>query len=182
MTPVDDSDLTSGRLLLAEYEQIKEEQRGRIGFRDNLLYVTLASTAAVVLAALQDPGRPALLLLLPPVTFVLGWTYLVNDQKISAIGSYIRTELAPRLAALTPERLPVFGWEIAHRSDHRRVSRKVIQLAVDLVLFCASALVAIGIYWSHGYQDGLLSAVSLLEIIVTAVLAIQILLYADIRR
>src|SRR5688500_3373987 len=98
-----DSDITVGHMLLLEYERIKEEQKSRIAFRDNLLYATLATMAAVIAAVLQDGGRPTLLLLLPPVSLVLGWTYLVNDEKVSAIGQYIRTDLAPRLSAVAPD-------------------------------------------------------------------------------
>ncbi|GHH39997.1 hypothetical protein FHS35_006797 [Streptomyces umbrinus] len=87
---------------MIEYTQVKDEQKARIGFRDNLLYATFAAMAAVIAATLQGPVRVGLLLLLPPVCLVLGWTYLVNDEKISAIGRYVSTELAPRLAAVTP--------------------------------------------------------------------------------
>ncbi|MDN3358106.1 hypothetical protein [Actinomadura sp. DC4] len=127
------SEITVGQLLLTEYQTIKDEQKARIGFRDNLLYVTLAAVAAVIVAAAQAK-QPGMLLALPPVCVVLGWTYLVNDEKISAIGDYVRTELGPRLAAAagssgTAE--VVFKWETAHRSAARRRSRKLIQCAVD---------------------------------------------------
>ena len=91
--------ITTGQLLLAEYQAIKDEQKARIGFRDNLLYVTLAVVAAVIAAAGQAK-QTAMLLALPPVCVVLGWTYLVNDDKISAIGKYVRGDLGPRLAEL----------------------------------------------------------------------------------
>lgn len=94
----DATDAARISLLVAEYERIKDEQKSRIGFRDNLIYVTLASMAGVIAAALQPRGHSGLLLLLPPASLVLGWTYLVNDEKISAIGRYIRTDLGPRLA------------------------------------------------------------------------------------
>lgn len=118
-----------GRVLIVEYEQVKEEQQARIGFRDNLLYATLASMAAIVTFSLQGGGRTELLLLLPPASVLLGWTYLVNDEKISAIGRYIRQDLGPRLAGLVPDPPRIFGWETAHRDDHRRISRKRLQLA-----------------------------------------------------
>jgi hypothetical protein len=118
--------VTAGELLIAEYTSVKEEQRARIGFRDNLLYATLGSMAAVVAVTVEGGHRLQLLLLLPPVSVLLGWTYLVNDEKISAIGRYVREELAPRLASLSgsQESPQVFGWETVHRSDRRRMSRK----------------------------------------------------------
>lgn len=102
-------DVTVGQLLLAEYQIVKDEQKTRIGFRDNLLYVTLTVLAAVI-AATAQARQPAMLLALPPVCVVLGWTYLVNDEKISAIGAYVRGDLGPRLARLAgAER--VFDWK-----------------------------------------------------------------------
>lgn len=52
-----DQGVRLGELLLAEYAAVKEEQRARIGFRDNLLYATLAAMAAVVAGALQADSR-----------------------------------------------------------------------------------------------------------------------------
>lgn len=42
------------------------------------MYAALAATLALVI---QPVGRPYLLLLLPLVCVVLGWTHLANDQK-----------------------------------------------------------------------------------------------------
>ncbi|UGY95289.1 hypothetical protein [Streptomyces gobiensis] len=168
---------------MAEYEVIKGEQRARIGFRDNLLYATLASMAAVIAVTLQANHRVELLLLLPPVSVLLGWTYLVNDEKISAIGRYVREELAPQLAALThgQNQVPVFGWEVAHRSDRRRMSRKWLQLAVDLLTFCASPAAAVVVYWAAGQVRAPLLVLSLVELAAIAVLGAQIVLYADLK-
>ncbi|MFP3987044.1 hypothetical protein U9R90_05980 [Streptomyces sp. E11-3] len=176
--------ITVGQLLLTEYQTVKDEQKARIGFRDNLLYVTLAAVAAVVAAAAQT-GQALMLLALPPVCVVLGWTYLVNDEKISAIGAYVREDLGPRLAALagaeggTPE---VFGWERAHRGDGRRRSRKVIQCVVDLTAFCFVPLGGLVILWVDGDAGGLLIALSVLEALATLVLAWQVLNYAEVVR
>jgi len=125
-----------------EYERLKEEQAQRISTRDNLMYATLVSIAGVILAMYQTEN-PDLLLLLPPGCVVLGWTYLVNDEKISAIGRYIRTDLGPRLATLLDSAQPIYGWEAAHRSDRRRRMRKVMQLLVDLMTFCLPGVGAI---------------------------------------
>ena len=116
------SEMDAGKVLLAEYERLKDEQKTRIGFRDNLIYATLASIAAVVAATLSSRGNNALLLLIPPVCLLLGWTYLVNDEKVSAIGRYIRKDLGPRLARRTTlTEAEIFGWETAHRADRDRV-------------------------------------------------------------
>ncbi|MER8011184.1 MULTISPECIES: hypothetical protein [unclassified Streptomyces] len=169
-------EVTTAQLLLAEYQTLKDEQKTRIGFRDNLLYVTLTIVAAVIAAAAQAK-QSAMLLALPPVTVVLGWTYLVNDDKISAIGTYVREDLGPRLAELArTER--AFGWETGHRGDPRRRSRKIIQSVIDLLAFCAVPLAGLTVYWAAGQTTPGLLALSLFEALTVVVLGSQILLYA----
>ncbi|MFE0513797.1 hypothetical protein [Streptomyces sp. NPDC058964] len=171
-------DVTVGQLLLTEYQTVKEEQKTRIGFRDNLLYVTLTVVAAVIAAAAQA-GQASMLLALPPVCVVLGWTYLVNDQKISAIGAYVRGELGPRLAeAARVEGAEIFRWETAHRGDARRFSRKVVQCVVDLLAFCVVPLSALVVYWAAGTPTPGLLIVSLTEALAVVGLGVCIVLYA----
>ncbi|MFF4570271.1 hypothetical protein [Streptomyces sp. NPDC001410] len=171
-------DVTVGQLLLTEYQTIKDEQKTRIGFRDNLLYVTLTVVAAVIAAAAQAK-QAAMLLALPPVCVVLGWTYLVNDQKISAIGAYVRGELGPRLAEMVQvEGGEVFKWEVAHRGDARRVSRKVAQCVVDLLAFCVVPLGALVVYWVGDDVSTGLVALSVLEAASVLGLGVYIVQYA----
>lgn len=171
-------DIGVGQLLLAEYQTIKDEQKTRIGFRDNLLYVTLTVVAAVIAAAAQAK-QTAMLLALPPVCVVLGWTYLVNDQKISAIGAYVREELGPRLAATVRVRdAEVFRWETAHRGDARRVSRKAAQCVVDLLAFCVVPLSALIVYWVGDDVSPGLATLSVLEAASVTGLGVYIVQYA----
>lgn len=172
------NDITVGKLLLAEYDRVKEEQKTRIGFRDNLLYVTLAAMVSVLIGAAQT-RHAALLLALPAATSVLGWTYLANDEKITAIGRYVRTDLGPRLSALAGEPESLFGWETAHRRDTRRAQRKIIQCAVDLSTFVAVPLAALTAFWVYGAGTAVPITVSLFEAVAVVVLAVQITLYAD---
>ncbi|WP_203716078.1 hypothetical protein [Asanoa siamensis] len=172
-----DSEVSREQLWLVEYERLKDEQKTRIGFRDNLVYATLAAMAGVIAATLSAKGHANLLLLLPPVSTVLGWTYLVNDEKVSAIGRYVDDVLRPRLAKGAED---VFGWEVAHRADRRRRSRKLMQLAVDLGTFCAPALSAIVVYWVNGPWTAAFLAVSAVECAVVLALAVQIVGYADL--
>jgi hypothetical protein len=173
---VAEQDVGAGQLLLAEYQSVKDEQKARIGFRDNLLYVTLGVVAAVIAAAAQAK-QTSMLLALPPVCVVLGWTYLVNDEKISAIGRYVRGELGPRLAELTGAEA-AFRWETYHRGDARRVSRKVVQCAVDLLAFCVVPLAALVVYWSGGQVSAGLLVLSLAEAAAVVGLGVFVVLYA----
>ncbi|WP_318394946.1 hypothetical protein [Plantactinospora sp. KLBMP9567] len=174
-------DVSLGVLLAQEYDRLKEEQNHRISTRDNLMYATLVSIAGVVVGTYQA-GSVDLLLLLPPVCVVLGWTYLVNDEKVSAIGRYIRTDLGPRLGALVGAGQPVFRWEGSHRSDRRRRSRKMFQLVIDLTTFCLPGMIAVIIRCMHGNLSILSTAAVALEILMLLFLAHQVTVYADLTR
>lgn len=90
---------------LHEYNQLKSEQTARIGFRDNLLYVTLAAQGAIFSFTLLNHNKSDVsyypLLIIPVVCLILGWAYLVNDDKISEIGRYIRYELHEKIVDVT---------------------------------------------------------------------------------
>lgn len=169
------------QILLSEYEALKAEQSARIAARDNLMYATLAALAATTTAIVSTAGRRELVLLLPPVCIVLGWTYLVNDEKISAIGRYLRTRLRPGLAAAAgADSAEVLGWETAHREEHRRGTGKHLQLAVDLLMFVVPALIAVTVYWVARPAPTALLVASAAELAAVAVLAVRITLAADL--
>jgi hypothetical protein len=84
-------------ILLKEYDKLKSEQTQRIGFRDNLLYVTLGLFVTVVSFAISSQANYYAFLVLPWVCLILGWNYVVNDEKISAIGKYIRYKLVDKV-------------------------------------------------------------------------------------
>ena len=164
------SDRKPDPLALAEYQAIKGEQVARINTRDNLIYVTLVAIAGT-LTITHSVGSRGYLLLVPAVAFVLGWTYLANDHMISAIGRYFREHPG----------LPGLGWESDHPADKRLASRKVIQLAVDLTVFCGSAVAALAAFWlAPGPQPAVLTAASVVEAIATGVLAWQFASYAEL--
>jgi hypothetical protein len=167
-----------------EYIKLKDEQTKRIGFRDNLLYVNLVLIAGIMSFAFagehgDNRWRFHGLLIAGWVALVLGWTYLVNDEKISAIGRYIRHTLARDLDPTTPESL--FGWEGAHRSDVRRMHRKVEQLVIDELSFPGIGLGSVILFLALPSYPGhwaLLSAV--VEALLLVVLGVEMFLYADL--
>ncbi|MGI5268659.1 hypothetical protein ACQEUU_05875 [Nonomuraea sp. CA-218870] len=173
-------EISKAQLLLVEYQALKDEQKARIGFRDNLLYVTLGAVVTALIASKQLDIASALLAL-PVICLILGWTYVANDEKISAIGRYVRGTLAPKLAALMPAGTSdseLFAWESFHRTDRRRKARKVFQCAVDLTCFCLIPLAAIVGYWSSPEPASLLVVTSLAELIAILLLGWQVLVYA----
>ncbi|MBE9228822.1 hypothetical protein IQ264_25760 [Phormidium sp. LEGE 05292] len=175
---------------LQEYSKLKDEQAQRIGFRDNLLYVTLGLFATVLALTMGEKANPYALLVLPWVSLVLGWTYLVNDQKISAIGQYIRYTLVKKISNLAcradadiEEIESMFGWEIAHRSDRHRKRRKIEQLTIDEIAFVLSGIVAL---IAFGYMvrevQWIVQIIRWTELILLLILGWEIFVYADLAK
>ncbi len=141
-------------ILLEEYKALKSEQLARIKTRDTLLYISLSIFGAIfsyVLFGESSNDKSIVLLTIPTVSFILGWTYVANDEKISQIGRYIRIDLTPKIQKLIPitDNLDttVFGWEPYHRSDPKRRARKILQVSVDLVAFIVPSIVSVVIYF-----------------------------------
>ncbi len=172
-------------ILLAEYNCLKSEQAQRIGFRDNLLYVTLGVFGAVVSFAVSNPSHYYALLVIPWVCLILGWTYVVNDEKISAIGKYIRYKLVEKVKeyAGNTDLEKLFGWEIVHRSDPHRKRRKIEQLIVDEITFVCSGIIALCAFWLLVHQSPLgITILSGLELLLLIALGIEIVIYADLAK
>jgi hypothetical protein len=172
-------------VFLQEYEKLKDEQTQRIAFRDNLLYVTLGVFGAVISFAISSKANYYALLVIPWVCLILGWTYLINDEKITAIGRYIRLTLAEKIKEHTgyEDSESIFGWEIAHRSDNRRKRRKIEQLIIDQITFVISGIVALLAFWLLVSKP--LLAVNILgavELILLVVLGVEIVICADLAK
>jgi hypothetical protein len=73
------------KIWLAEYDKLKAEQTQCIGFCDNLLYVTLGLFGVIIPTAISNPTNYHALLVIPWICLILGWRYLINDEKISAM-------------------------------------------------------------------------------------------------
>jgi hypothetical protein len=169
---------------LAEYNRLKEEQRTRIGVRDNLIYAMFTASAAVIVFAFGgDSTRYPALLLLPLACLILGWLYLANDWKVSEIGRYFRTQLAAVMEQETgtEDGLVALGWETSHRECAHRCRRKFIQLAVDLMTFCGVGWAAVSIYFSIAPTlPTPLVVVSCAQVAALAGLAVEIIRQADV--
>jgi hypothetical protein len=172
-------------VLLAEYDKLKSEQAQRIGFRDNLLYVTLGLVATVLSIAVSDAANYYALLIVPWVCLILGWTYVVNDEKISAIGRYIRYKLVDRVKEHTgyEDLTTLFGWEIAHRDDQHRKRRKIQQLIVDEIAFVVSGIAALIAFWVLVPNPPLgVKILSGIELLLLIGLGIETIVYADLAK
>jgi hypothetical protein len=170
-------------IFFKEYDKLKSEQAQRIGFRDNLLYVTLGLFGTVVSFAISNPANYYTLLVVPWVCLILGWTYVVNDEKISAIGRYIRYKLVDKVKEHTgyEDLETLFGWEFIHRNDPHRLRRKIQQLIVDEITFVASGIVALGAFWFLVPKPPLGVTILLwVELLLLIVLAVETFIYADL--
>ncbi len=172
---------------LQEYSKLKDEQTQRIGFRDNLLYVILVVFGAVLSFALTNQSKSPYaiyaLLVLPWVCLILGWAYLVNDEKISAIGRYIRVKLVEKISehAGNTDIPSIFGWEIEHRSDKRRHRRKIKQLIVDEITFVFSGVSALLAFWLLASPPHWsIPILWWVELVLLVILGVEIFVYADL--
>src|SRR5690242_2433618 len=73
----------------AEYRTLKAEQLERIKQRDNFLNLNIVAIGVISSVAIQGSRRDVIWLLIPWVTFILGWVYLSNDDKITAIAQHL---------------------------------------------------------------------------------------------
>lgn len=170
---------------LLEYEKLKEEQAQRIGFRDNMIYVTLGVFGGVISFALSNKINYYALLVIPFVCLILGWTYLVNDEKISAIGRYIRLTLVEKIKQETAQNEieSIFGWEIVHRSDKRRRRRKIEQLIIDEITFVVSGISGLIAFWVLVQQHHwAIIFLCIVEMLLLIILGIEIFIYADLAK
>jgi hypothetical protein len=173
------------RVWLTEYDKLKAEQTQRIGFRDNLLYVTLGLFGIIIPPAFSNPSNYYALLIIPWICLILGWTYLINDEKISAIGRYIRLTLVENIKGKIghADVESLFGWEIVHRSDHRRGRRKIEQLIIDEITFVVSGLISLTIFFLLSSKlTILLWILGAIEVLLLLVLGGEIIIYADLSK
>lgn len=150
---------------LAEYTELKAEQRDRIAFRDHLVYLMLAVMGVVLAFGFENELRQHTALVIPWVGLVLTWRYVLADMKISAIGTYIRDTLAP---ALGPE---VFGWERRHGTEPLYRQQKAVQVLTDLGLF---ALLPYGLAVSIAVTAPDVSAWVIVGLVVDALVAVAV--------
>jgi len=141
---------------IVEFERLKHEQLKRIEFRDHMIYLTLIAIGTVFAFCLEKPEFNFAFLVLPFFCIIMGWTYYVNDRKVSAISDYINNKLIPKIAAITDQPI-TDNWEIIRKNEPDRIFRKWFQLLIDVSLFCASSVISIVAYfilndyfdWSH---------------------------------
>lgn len=156
-------------LIIAEYQQLKEEQRSRIAARDSLLNYHVVAMGALVALGASTSNLESVALTMPWIAVVFGWTYLSHDDKITALGAHIR-RTAPQGA---------FAWE----SQSKRLAipdalARAITFSVLILAFTVPAIAG-PLWWllhRASAQEGwliLLSGVEIVLGLLTALLALR---------
>jgi TRAP-type C4-dicarboxylate transport system permease small subunit len=153
-------------LRLIEYQELKAEQRTRMEIRDKLVYLTFVALGASVWGGYNN-HQPVVFLVVPLVCIALGWIYLRNNEKVSSLGRYLAVSVGA-------------GWETHRVGIKGRRRRKIIQLAVDYMVFIFTGYMALGLFWSSPLDDGALGIISLVEAFTLLGLAVEFGLAADI--
>jgi hypothetical protein len=168
-------------ILLLEYEKLKDEQRVRISFRENLFYIALIVVGAVFSTLLTMPVVDFAYLALTPVLFIISNAYYNNDEIIARMNIYVRESLAPRLAAATGLKAEeLFQWEGFTRSGGRP-RRRLYQLAANLMLYPGASSAALAFFVSRRMRLSQAETIGVfICVLITALMLIQVLHYADV--
>ncbi|MES2458471.1 MAG: hypothetical protein V4594_23150 [Bacteroidota bacterium] len=147
---------------LEQFKVLKTEELTRIGFRDNMIYISLVAIGTVFAFCLQKPEYDFGLLVLPFFCIIMGWTYFNNDKKVNTIGAYLNKHLIPILK----DNDEVCSWGEFRKLEVDRIERKSIQLGVDISLFCLSSSVSIFAFFiNHGETNWFYPLVAVIEFI-----------------
>lgn len=137
-------------LTVAAAEWGKKEQIERIKTRAQLTAGALGSMFLIAAGAFQNH---TVLLAFAPVGAVLGWLWLGEDRKITDIHVHLADVIAPILTRYTGGR-DVLLWEIAVLNRPRRLSSKLIDLALMLLLYVGPGFIGTAVwdvlYGRHG--------------------------------
>ena len=68
---------------------LRAEQLERIKQRDGFLNLNVVAVGTVGAISLSSPGRLPAILLIPWATAILGWAYVANDDKVTALGRHL---------------------------------------------------------------------------------------------
>lgn len=167
-----------------EYSALKSEQLKRIEHRDQIVYLQIVVIGAL-LGLKSDFTESLVALVVPFPCIALGWIYLVNDQKISAIGQYIRTDLAKRYKDCVLDDRDdrddsIFNWESWNAKEAGRQFRKFVHLIINIFVFIMPGGVALVISVSS-FNSSLANFVMGVEGVLLLVLLVKFLFYSDFK-
>ena len=105
--------------VIEEYKALRAEICERLRAQATLIASNVTLVGAGLVGAQLTKDR-VVLVLVPLVSFLLGFAYLSQDRNLILAGSYIDQRLAPLIRACVPGREDVFGWEDYHAKREMR--------------------------------------------------------------
>ncbi|WP_134129942.1 hypothetical protein [Kribbella pratensis] len=124
---------------------MKSEQLERIKQRDSFLNLNVVAIGLTASLAIQLEGRQHAWLLIPWITTILGWAYLSNDDKVTAIARHLEQN------AGISESLGL--WESSTKGLTPSALRRTAEIVVFLIAFVAPTPVSVALYLSSSHAD-----------------------------
>jgi hypothetical protein len=160
---------------LLEFDKLKDEQIGRLAYRDNLFYLTMGIIGGIFATYFAYSEAKVVLLWLPFAMFIVGVAHLTCERRIQDIGLYVRRHLAPRVAVLAGrDPSDVFAWETFFRNEKWHPWRKRLQQMSCYMLYVLTGIIAVCTYL---FPQGKLRALNLSD---KAMLIADVVLIAGI--
>lgn len=159
-----------------ERPTLKSEQLERIKQRDTFLNLNIVALGVVTAVAQPGQRSGGVWLIVPWITTILGWAYLSNDDKISAIARHLRLQVSPLDTASS--------WETSRKGLLPLRVRWYADVTVFVLSFVAPTPVAIVLFARNatGPWPVAVWVIAALESSVTAGLAAVYLISATRRR
>ncbi|BEK95013.1 hypothetical protein [Nocardia seriolae] len=165
----------TGSAVTDEHPTLKSEQLERIKLRDTFLNLNIVALGVVTAVGL--PGqRGGVWLIVPWITTILGWAYLSNDDKVSAIARHLRLQVSP---------IDVSGsWETSRKGLLPLRIRWFADVITFTLSFIAPIPAAITLYATslHTSRPTVIYLVTALEAMATTALAAVYAMSAARRR
>jgi hypothetical protein len=99
--------------VLAEYSALRAEIIQMEQIQSNVFVLQLTAIAAILSFSLSSHARTGFLLIVPVVSYALSRRYLLTDEIMNRISTYIAEELAPKTQG-------DLGWEEWNRTQVRQ--------------------------------------------------------------
>lgn len=146
-----------------EYATLKTEQLERIKQRDTFLNLNIVAIGAVTAIAVQGERQASAWLVVPWLSAILGWAYLSNDDKVTAIARHVAASL-PHTGAAT--------WEAGEKGLLAPRIRHVVDFVVFVLSFVLPTPVAIALYSSRNTEawPAVVLVIVIIEVCITACL------------
>ena len=117
---------------------LKAEQLERIKLRDTFLNLNIVALGLITAIAVQGQRQAAAWLVVPWLMAIMGWAYLSNDDKITAIARHLKTTPDAQTTALS--------WEVSQKGLLPPWVRRVAETVVFLLSFVLPIPVSIALY------------------------------------